>query len=130
MDKGLRPYLDAESPDGKLIYITDGQLRALHRKTSSEPPPYTFFVPYHSFKRSDGAPMTPGRVEEISFGLLPTSARIPKGYRLRLSLAGHDADNFARYPKKGDPLLTVERNRTYPSYVDLPVVRRPPRSGG
>jgi putative CocE/NonD family hydrolase len=129
-DGAFYAYLDAEAPDGRLIYLTDGQLRALHRKVSEEAPPYTVFAPYHSFKRSDGAPMVPGRVEEVSFGLLPTSALVPKGYRLRLSIAGHDADNFARYPKEGEPVLTVERNRTSPSYIDLPVVLSSPGFGG
>jgi putative CocE/NonD family hydrolase len=121
-DGAFYVYLDAQAPDGRIVYITDGQLRTLHRKISSTPAPYQVFAPYHSFERSDGAPMNPGEVEELSFGLMPTSTRIPKGYRLVLSIAGHDADNFKRYPAEGDPVLRVERNAAHASYIDLPVV--------
>ncbi len=123
-DGAFYVYLDAEAPDGSIVYITDGQLRALHRKVSDEEPPYRTWVPYHTFKRADGAPMAPGEVTEVTFGLLPTSALIPEGYRLRVSIAGHDEDNFTRYPAEGNPVITVERNAAYPSCIDLPVVGR------
>jgi hypothetical protein len=123
-DGAFYVYLDAEAPDGRVVYLTDGQLRARHRKVSRERPPYRTWEPYHSFERADGAPLVPGQVAELSFGLQPTSALIPEGWRLRLSIAGHDADNFARIPAEGDPLVTVERNRVFASHVELPVVRR------
>jgi predicted acyl esterase len=37
----------------------------------------------------------PGELMRIELPLLPTAALIRKGHRLRLSLAGADADNFA-----------------------------------
>jgi putative CocE/NonD family hydrolase len=123
-DGAFYVYLDAEAPDGRIIYITDGQLRALHRKVSHAEPPYRMWVPYHTFEKDDGAPMVPGEVTELAIGLLPTSALIPKGYRLRVSIAGHDADTFTRYPPEGDPVITVERNAVHPSHIDLPTVPR------
>jgi putative CocE/NonD family hydrolase len=123
-DGAFYVYLDAEAPDGRVVYLTDGQLRALHRKVSRERPPYRIWEPYHSFERADGAPLVPGQVAELSFGLQPTSALIPEGWRLRLSIAGHDADNFARIPAEGDPLITVEHNRVQASHLELPVVGR------
>jgi hypothetical protein len=48
------------------------------------------------------------------------SAMIPKGYRLRVAIAGADADSFARYPPRGDATYTVFRTSAAPSYVDLP----------
>ncbi len=123
-DGAFYVYLDAEAPDGRIVYLTDGQLRALHRKVSRERPPYRTWEPYHSFERADGAPLVPGEVVELSFGLLPTSVLIPKGWRLRVSIAGHDADNFARIPAEGDPVITVERNLAHASYLELPVVVR------
>jgi putative CocE/NonD family hydrolase len=121
-DGSFYVYLDAEAPDGRIVYLTDGQLRALHRKLSQEEPPYRVWEPYHSFERADGAPLMPGEVTELRFGLQPTSALVPKGWRLRVSIAGHDADNFARIPAEGDPIITVERNRLHTSYLELPVV--------
>jgi hypothetical protein len=121
-DGAFYVYLDAEAPDGRIVYLTDGQLRALHRKVSRKRPPYRVWEPYRSFERADGAPLVPGQVAELSFGLHPTSALIPEGWRLRLSIAGHDADNFARVPAEGNPLIAVERNRVRASHVELPVV--------
>lgn len=117
-------YLDAEAPDGRMIYLTDGQLRALHRKVSDAQPPYRLWEPYHTFERADGALMIPGEVTELTFGLQPTSVLVPAGYRLRVSIAGHDADNFTRIPAEGDPVITVERNAMHLSYIDLPVATR------
>jgi putative CocE/NonD family hydrolase len=121
-DGAFYAYLDAEAPDGRVVYVTDGQLRALHRKVSDAEPPYRMWVPYHTFRQEDGARMVPGEVTKLTFGLLPTSALIPKGYRLCVSIAGHDADTFTRYPPEGDPVITVERNSVYASHIDLPVV--------
>jgi putative CocE/NonD family hydrolase len=121
-DGAFYVYLDAEAPDGRVVYLTDGQLRALHRKLSPEEPPYRTWEPYHSFERADGAPLVPGEVAELRFGLQPTSVRIPEGWRLRVSIAGHDADTFARIPAEGDPVIAVERNLIHASYLELPVV--------
>jgi len=123
-DGAFYVYLDAEAPDGSIVYITDGQLRALHRKVSADKPPYCTWVPQHSFRKADGAPLIPGEVAELTFGLLPTSALIPQGYRLRVSVAGHDADNFVRHPAEGAPVITLERNTAYASCIDLPVIAR------
>ena len=51
--------------------LTEGQLRALHRKVSDKTPPYKMFGPYHSLKKKDAEPLIPGDVAEIAFDLLP-----------------------------------------------------------
>ncbi len=115
-------YLEDVDEAGKVHYVTEGMLRGLHRKVSTETPPYTMFVPYHSFKRKDAAPLTPGEVTEMTFGLLPTSVLIKKGHRLRVALAGHDKDNFARIPHEGTPIITVARHADRASFIDLPAI--------
>ena len=121
-------YLEDVDERGHVTYVTEGQLRAIHRKISAEPPPYALQVPYHSFKEADAQPLVPGEVAEITFGLLPTSALIRKGHSLRLGIAGHDEGTFVRIPATGTPVWAVARNRVRASYVDLPVVR-PGRAG-
>lgn len=123
-DGAFYVYLEDVDPSGRVTYVTEGQLRALHRKVSAETPPYELPVPYHTFKQSDGAPMVPGEVTEITFGLHPTSVLIRAGHRIRVAIAGHDAGLFERYPAEGDPVVTVERNSVYASGIELPVVRR------
>jgi putative CocE/NonD family hydrolase len=116
-------YLEDVDEQGHVTYVTEGQLRAIHRKISAEPPPYRLQVPYHSFKEADALPLVPGELSEVTFGLLPTSVLIRKGHRLRLGIAGHDEGTFVRIPASGTPVWTVARNRVHASYIDLPVVR-------
>jgi len=107
-----------------VTYITEGELRALHRKISNETPPYKMLVPYHSFLRKDALPLVPGQLAELKFGLQPTSVLIKKGHRLRIAIAGADKDTFARIPATGVPTITVARNRKDASWIELPVVGR------
>jgi putative CocE/NonD family hydrolase len=115
-------YLEDIDEAGKVHYLTEGMLRGLHRKVSTAVPPYKTVVPYHSFKREDAAPLIPGEVTELAFGLLPTSVLIKKGHRIRVAIAGHDKDNFARIPVEGTPTITVAHTTGYASCIDLPVI--------
>ncbi|HEX6305154.1 MAG TPA: CocE/NonD family hydrolase [Anaerolineales bacterium] len=123
-DGAFYVYLEDVDESGKVIYVTEGQLRAIHRKVSNERPPYQMLVPYHSFKRQDSAPLIPSEVAELTFGLLPTSVLFRKGHRIRIAIAGHDKDTFARIPEVGTPVISVQRNRIHASYIDLPRIDR------
>jgi len=116
-------YLEDVDETGKVIYITEGMLRAIHRKVSTDPPPYNQLVPYHSFKKKDAMPLVPGELTELTFGLLPTSVYIKKDHRIRIAIAGHDKDTFTRIPAEETPVITVARNKFQASFVDLPVIQ-------
>lgn len=117
-------YLEDVDPTGHVTYVTEGMLRALHRKISDEEPPYKLLVPYHTFKRKDAMPLIPGQVAEVSFGLLPTSYLYQKGHSVRLAIAGADKDHFALLKTDPPPTLQFQRNDAYASAVDLPVIPR------
>jgi hypothetical protein len=117
-------YLEDVEPSGRVLYVTEGQLRALHRKVSSEAPPYTLFGPNHSYLSKDALPLKPGEVAEISIGMHPTSVLLRKGHRIRLAIAGADKDTFARIPENEIPAWTIERNRGRASRLELPVIGR------
>lgn len=117
-------YLEDVDESGRVTYVTEGQLRAIHRKVSTDTPPYRLQVPYHTFKREDTLPLVPGEMAEITFGLHPTSVLIRRGHRIRIAIAGNDEGTFVRIPAKGTPVISVARNRRHASYVDLPVVPR------
>ena len=121
-DGALHVYLDDVDEQGNITYITDGQLRVIHRKISNEDPPYKIMVPYHSYKKEDAEPLVPGEVAEIKFGLYVTSVIIRKGHRIRIAIAGADKDTFARYPAEGKPTIRVHRNKIHASNIDLPVI--------
>jgi putative CocE/NonD family hydrolase len=115
-------YLETVDPDGRVRMLTEGQLRGLHRKVSDDTPPYKMFGPYHSLKEKDALPLIPGEVAEIAFDLFPISVLLKKGQRIRLAIAGADADVFAPILGCESPALTVERNSVYASCIELPII--------
>ncbi len=115
-------YLEDVLPDGRILCIGEGQLRAVHRRVLPPPSPYYRDLPYHSFRQADALPLQPGQVGEVSFALLPLSVLIRKGHRLRIAIAGHDNGNFERVPAHGNPVWKIQRNRDYPSHLRLPVI--------
>lgn len=117
-------YLEDVDEQGVVTYVTEGALRALHRKISTDAPPYKTAVPYHSFKKKDAMPLVPGQIAELKFALQPTSVLIKKGHRLRVAIAGADKDTFARIPETGVPLIKIARNKNNASWIELPVIAR------
>jgi hypothetical protein len=127
-DGNFFAYLEDVSPEGKSTYVTEGMLRAIHRKVSPEQPPYKILYPYHSFKKKDGQPLVPGEAAILTFQLLPTSVLFKAGHRIRIAIAGADKGTFQRLPAQGDVTLDVQRGGPRASYIELPVV--PPLTRG
>ena len=123
-DGALLVYLEDVSEDGVSRYITEGGLRLIHRNTSVNPH-FDQSAPYHSFARKDAAPLVPGEVVALTFQLWPTSVLIRRGHRLRLAIAGADADTFDRIPATGTPTIRVHRSAARLSSIDIPVVPSP-----
>lgn len=118
-------YLEDVAPDGTVTYITEGQLRAMVRKISDEAPPYRKLGPHRAELRADARPLVAGEVTELTFELWATSVLIREGHRLRIAIAGADADTFARYPLDGgEPTISVQRNAQFASKLSLPIRRR------
>jgi predicted acyl esterase len=67
----------------------------------------------------------PGKIETVPVTLIATAVRIHPGHRIRMSVAGHDASMFRRYPAEGAVVLQVQRNTVYASSIDLPVLAQP-----
>lgn len=116
-------YLEDVDEEGDVHYVTEGMLRAIHRKLSDEEPPYKMVVPYRTFKRKDAMPLVPGEVAELTFDLLPTSYVFKQGHSIRIALAGADKDHFA-VPDGPPPTWQVYRSALYPSHIDLPIIPR------
>ncbi|MCX7711004.1 MAG: CocE/NonD family hydrolase [Clostridia bacterium] len=120
-DGAFFTYLEDVAPDGKVTYITEGQLRALHRKTTEEDLGHAVVGPKHSFLRKDGQLLKPGENTEMKIGMNATSVLIKKGHKIRIAIAGHDEANFDRIPQNENPILEVQRNSILSSYVELPM---------
>ena len=120
-DAALHVYLEDVAPDGTCRYVTEGMLRALHRKESEAPEHHQVVGPYHSFTRADAAPLVPGEVATLRFSLLPTSWRIVAGHRLRVAIAGADTDNYGQVPHGRPPILAIQRGGEHASSIVVPL---------
>ena len=121
-DGAFHVYLEDVGPDGRVTYLSEGLLRAIHRKTADpKTAPYVPLGVYHTFRKADALSLVPGEVSEIAITLYPLSVLIKKGHCLRVAIAGYDAALKDRYPDKGIPQLTVQRNEKFPSHIRIPV---------
>lgn len=117
-DAAVFVYLEDVDPEGVTRYVTEGQLRLLHRATGSAGPGRER-VTGRTYRRADASDLAPGELVDLVVPLLPTSARIAAGHRIRLSLAGADADTFAPITPDGAS-FTVLRGPGK-STLELPV---------
>jgi len=102
-DPAVFTYLEDVAPDGRVTYLTEGTFRAIHRRPASAPTlPYDQGPAAHSFWRRDAELVSPGETMTLEFPMLPTAALLRPGHRLRIAIAGADADWFTLY-SKGQP---------------------------
>jgi putative CocE/NonD family hydrolase len=123
-DGAIFAYLEDVAPDGSVTYLTEGELRLLHRKPCGEPASFHAYGPCHSFRSDDAQPMPSGQLQEITIGLHPISVLLRAGHSLRIALAGQDASSFARVPASGTPIWSLAHDLDHPSRIDLPVAKR------
>jgi predicted acyl esterase len=118
-------YLSEVEADGTVRYVTEGVLRAIHRKESEPEPRQNWSWPFRTVARADARPMPKGEPQRLRFALLPTAGAFKRGSRIRLAIAGADADPYGQVPHGWPPLLGSRRGGASGSSVTLPSVRRP-----
>ena len=123
-DTTLYVYLEDVTPEGHVHYVTEGQLRALHRtqqpvKIPNERGPS---IPHRTYLRIDAAPLIPGEVIPLTLELLPVSYQFQKGHRIRIALAGADKDHFQLLDGPA-PKWKIWHTTQHPSHIDLPIVQ-------
>ncbi|MGA8255992.1 MAG: CocE/NonD family hydrolase [Nocardioides sp.] len=120
-DFAVHLFLEAVAPDGQVLYLTEGQLRARHRRLGVGVAPYETYGPWHTYVEEDAEPFPLDRPDSLDFVLWPISILLPAGWRWQIALAGADTASFRRIPADGDVALTVLPG----SWVDVPVEGRP-----
>ena len=116
-------YLEEVDETGYSRYLTEGVLRASHRKL--DPPPFSYMnLPYHRSYAEDVTPLPSGQPVELVFDLHPTSNIFDAGHRIRLTVACADQTSFDTPVLSPAPKVTVHRNSRFASYVQLPVIPR------
>ena len=119
-DAAIFAYLSEVEADGTVRYVTEGLLRALHRKEAPCPAHHRTAWPYRTFNRADAEPMPVGEPQLLRFALLPTAWRFAAGSRIRLSLAGADSDHCGQVPHGRPPRLTILWGGPDGSAIELP----------
>jgi putative CocE/NonD family hydrolase len=120
-DGAIHAYLEDVSPDGRVTHVDEGVFRVINRKeVDPKSLPYEPLGPPHSFRRADAQPLVPDMPTTIRFSLYATSVLIRKNHRIRVALAGADADVFKRYPAEGTPIWHVYRELSRASFIELP----------
>ena len=119
-DAAVHVYLSEIEADGTANYVTEGVLRAIHRQEAEPEPSQRWSWPFRTFARADAAPMPKDKPQRLRFALLPTSWVFKRGSRIRLSIAGADADHYAQVPHGRPPLLKIRRGGAMASTLVLP----------
>ena len=119
-------YLEEVDASGRSHYVSEGVLRASHRRTS-EAPFDNLDLPFHRSYAEDLEGLTPGEPTELAFDLTGTAIVLDAGHRIRVTVAGADARNYAPFPDGGEadaPRIEILLGGENGSYVELPVVER------
>lgn len=106
-DASIFAYLSEVAADGRVYYMTEGILRAIHRKTSPAPANYKTVWPFRSYARADARVLEKGVVTEFVIPLLPLAWTLSAGSRLRLSIAGADVDHYPAMPYGRPPVFDI-----------------------
>lgn len=118
-DASIFVYLSEVDRDGNVFYITEGMLRAIHRKTADAPANYVTAWPFRDYTRADAEIVEKGAVTQYVIPLLPVAWTLMPGSRLRLSIAGADAGHFVPMPYGRPPKFSIELG-TGGSAIDVP----------
>ncbi len=119
-DANLFAYLEDVVPDGRIIVITEGRLKASLRAEAT--PPFSVpGTPWHRAYAQDASPVPPGELVTLHFDLLPTSYTVRAGHHLQLALMGADYRERARDPGVEGTRITLSSTPTSPAWLDLPL---------
>ena len=117
-DQGaIHATLEEVTPDGAANYLAEGWLAL---KICDSPRPHDGPA-YHSQSEKDLLDVIPGERMTVPVGLYPVSVRAGRGNRIRVVVAGTDADNL--YVTKLDPApeITVYLGGENGSRLELPI---------
>ena len=121
----LHAYLEDVQPDGRVVYVTEGELALADRAVlpKRDNPPWRRLRTPRSYASSDAAPFPLGEPQRVTFDLLPTSVLFRAGDRIRVTIAAADPDAFQMLPANGKASYRIGHGGAVSSWVDLPVVR-------
>lgn len=124
-DAAIIVYLSEVTPDGRVHHVTEGLLRAIHRREAPNTHAYRSSWPYRTFSRADTERMPIDVAQLLRIPLLPVSWQFQRGSRIRLSIAASDVDHVIQLPYGRPPLLRIHHDAQHPSSLTLPTSAKP-----
>jgi putative CocE/NonD family hydrolase len=122
---GLHVYLEHVAPNGRVTYLTEGQLGLEHRAIASRRHAWRRLRTPRTYAHRDARPMPRDGNVYVRFDLQPTSVRFRRGDRIRVAIAGGNNDSFELTPADRRAVYRISHSAHRPSYITLPVVGEP-----
>lgn len=120
-------YFEIVSPDGEVVLITEGQLNFDYVNKSKEPiykgSERNFFLKEKNTLLNNN-PNNEESVDFVELKLLPISILIPKGYKIRVAIAGADKDTFKNLYEEESFEIKVLHDLENKSLIRLPIIKR------
>jgi len=118
-------YIEDVDPSGTSRFVTDGAMRAAHRKVEAKSPWKEIGVPYHRSFEADYAPLSATRAVELAFDFNPISYVFQKGNRIRITVTGAEKMTYQMPPgadASAPPRINLYWTIEYASYVAFPLI--------
>lgn len=113
-------YLDEIAPDGTVRYITEGMMKVGFQREQQ----YIYDYPAPvGFMKKNYQPFNSGEWVDVEVHMLPISYEIPEGHRLRVSIAGVDAEHF-EMPELKSPTMDLQIGGNKPANIILPLCKK------
>ncbi len=119
-------YLEEVDGNGVSNYVSDGVIRASHRKLHPKKPWNAMKVPYHrSYEKDIESLPENGEPVELVFDLFPMSYIFHAGNRIRVTITGSNQAAYI-FPESLDfnppPNVKIYREKKHASYITLPII--------
>ncbi|MBV2155000.1 CocE/NonD family hydrolase [Kitasatospora sp. SUK 42] len=120
----LHVYLEDVAPDGRVTYLTEGQLAVADRAVSDrgDNPDWRRLRTPRTYAAADAEPLPQGRAQRVVIDLQPVSVLFRAGDRIRLSVAAANPDSFQLLPADGQASYRIGYGGGRASALELPVV--------
>ncbi|MFE6054496.1 CocE/NonD family hydrolase [Kitasatospora sp. NPDC056446] len=121
----LHAYLEDVAPDGRVTYLTEGQLALVDRAVADrdDNPDWRRLRTPRSYAAEDAADLPQGKAQRVTIDLQPVSVLFRAGDRIRLTVAAANPDSFQLLPADGRASYRIGWGGDRASVLELPVVR-------
>ncbi|MGW1179271.1 CocE/NonD family hydrolase [Kitasatospora sp. NPDC002543] len=121
----LHVYLEDVAPDGRVTYLTEGQLALEDRAVADrrDNPDWRRLRTPRSYAAEDAEDLPQGRAQRVTVDLQPVSVLFRSGDRIRLTVAAANPDSFELLPADGRASYRIGWGGDRGSALELPVVR-------